>query len=150
WKGRREIPFNWMFLSFGAFIIACGGTHFMEVWTLWTPVYWLSGTVKLVTACASVLTAFMLPPLIPKSLALVKSATLSEKRKDELEVVNASLTTEVAERKRAEAEVRKLNEELEARVRERTVELARANDALAEKAAIVQHSQDAIYGYTLQ
>src|SRR6266568_4091726 len=64
WRGRREIPFNWMFLCFGAFIIACGGTHFMEVWTLWTPVYWLSGAVKLVTACASVLTAFMLPPLV--------------------------------------------------------------------------------------
>src|SRR5690242_1944727 len=64
-QARSDIPFSWIFVSFGAFIIACGGTHFMEVWTLWTPVYWLSGGVKLVTAAASVLTALVLPPLVP-------------------------------------------------------------------------------------
>src|SRR5213083_637256 len=36
-KARREIPFHWMFLAFGLFIVACGGTHFMEVYTLWRP-----------------------------------------------------------------------------------------------------------------
>ena len=30
-KRIRDIPFNWMFLAFGLFIIACGMTHFMEV-----------------------------------------------------------------------------------------------------------------------
>ncbi len=33
-KGRRDIPFHWMFLVFGSFIVACGGTHFMEVVTV--------------------------------------------------------------------------------------------------------------------
>src|ERR1044071_5362369 len=56
-QGRREFPFQWMFLAFGVFIIACGGTHFMEIWTLWSPVYWLSGGVKALTAAASVTTA---------------------------------------------------------------------------------------------
>src|ERR1700683_944361 len=51
-RARGEVPFHWMLLAFGAFIIACGGTHFMEVWTLWTPVYWLSGCVKALTAVA--------------------------------------------------------------------------------------------------
>ncbi len=59
-RAKRDMPFHWMFIAFGAFIIACGATHFMEVWTLWTPVYWLSGAVKLVTALASVTTAFAL------------------------------------------------------------------------------------------
>jgi len=68
-RAKREIPFSWMFLAFGTFIIACGGTHFVEVWTLWTPVYWFSGLVKALTAAASVTTAFALPPLIPKTLA---------------------------------------------------------------------------------
>ena len=36
-RAKRDIPFHWMFIAFGAFIIACGATHFMEVWTLWTP-----------------------------------------------------------------------------------------------------------------
>ena len=31
------IPFHWMFLAFGTFIIACGGTHFMEAVTFGIP-----------------------------------------------------------------------------------------------------------------
>ena len=55
-RRRRELPFHWMFLCFGVFIIACGGTHFMEVLTTYTATYWLSGYVKLVTAVASLAT----------------------------------------------------------------------------------------------
>ena len=33
YKARRDIPFHWMFLAFGLFIVACGGTHFMELVT---------------------------------------------------------------------------------------------------------------------
>src|SRR5690348_8469220 len=43
YRTRREIPFSWMFLAFGTFIIACGFTHLMEVVVLWKPLYWLSG-----------------------------------------------------------------------------------------------------------
>src|SRR5439155_12434640 len=67
----------------------------------------------------------------------------------ELEMANAALQNEVAERKRAEDGFRKLNEELERRVRGRTAELARAAEALSEKAALVQHSHDAIIGKTM-
>jgi two-component system, cell cycle sensor histidine kinase and response regulator CckA len=148
-QGKREIPFHWMFVAFGTFLIACGATHLMEVWTLWTPLYWLSGTIKAVTALASVTTAFAMPFLVPRSLALVRAANLSVRRGLELEAVNAALRTEVAERKRAEDEVRRLNAELEARVRRRTAELVRANEELAEKAAIVEHSYDAIFSKTL-
>src|SRR5690348_16134236 len=45
-KGRRDIPFHWMFLAFGMFIVACGGTHFLEVVTVWVPVYVLSAALK--------------------------------------------------------------------------------------------------------
>src|SRR5580704_15793728 len=77
-KAKNEIPFSWMFFAFGTFILACGASHFMEIWTLWTPVYWLSGLVKFVTAAASVITALMLPNLVPKILALIRSAKFSE------------------------------------------------------------------------
>src|SRR5437868_7123051 len=90
-RARRDMPFHWMFIAFGAFIIACGATHFMEIWTLWTPIYWLSGAVKAVTALASVTTAFALPPLIPRSLAMIRSAKLSEQRARNLETLNAAL-----------------------------------------------------------
>lgn len=53
WK-RRDLPFDWMFLMFGTFIVACGTTHLMEIWTLWHPTYWLSGFIKVIAAFASV------------------------------------------------------------------------------------------------
>src|SRR5215467_12624287 len=39
---RSDIPLHWMFLAFGLFIVACGGTHLIEVITVWIPVYILS------------------------------------------------------------------------------------------------------------
>ncbi len=69
-RRRRDLPFNWMFLCFGVFIVACGFTHAMEIWTLWHADYWLSGTVKAVTAAASVPTAVLLTRLVPRVLAL--------------------------------------------------------------------------------
>jgi len=70
---RRDVPFHWMFLMFGAFIIACGTTHVMEIWTLWHPTYWLSGFIKVITAIISLYTASELVPCFLKywlSLAL--------------------------------------------------------------------------------
>jgi signal transduction histidine kinase/DNA-binding response OmpR family regulator len=83
-RARKEIPFHWMFLAFGTFILACGATHFMDVWTIWTPAYWLSGAIKGITAVASAVTALALPPLVPKILSLVKAAQTSEERKRKL------------------------------------------------------------------
>src|SRR5258708_9402985 len=59
-----------MFLYFGTFIIACGATPLMEVWNLSHAHYWLAGVIKGVTALASVSTAILLIPLVPKVLAL--------------------------------------------------------------------------------
>jgi signal transduction histidine kinase len=91
WKTRREIPFSWMFLAFGTFIVACGFTHFMEVVVLWKPLYWLAGDVKLVTALASVVTAIALPGLVPEARKMVLSAHVSEERREQLERANAEL-----------------------------------------------------------
>jgi PAS domain S-box-containing protein len=77
-KGRRDIPFHWMFLAFGLFIIACGGTHFMEVVTVWIPVYVLSAGVKVFTALVSVTTAVLLPFTVPRVLSLIRTAKASE------------------------------------------------------------------------
>src|SRR4028119_93854 len=90
-KTRQEIPFHWMFLAFGSFIVACGSTHFMDVWTLWRPTYWLSGGLKAITAVASVSTAIALPPLVPKALVLLQEAKLSEERRLHLETANQEL-----------------------------------------------------------
>lgn len=91
YRASRGIPFNWVFLAFGLFIISCGLTHFMEVWVIWEPVYWLSGYVKVVTAAASVATAAALFPLVPKIFRLVAQARESERRRIEIEQLNLEL-----------------------------------------------------------
>ncbi|MCC5629299.1 sensor histidine kinase [Nostoc sphaeroides] len=97
-RKRRDMPFGWIFLMFGTFIIACGTTHLMDVWTLWHPTYWLSGLLKAITAFVSVLTAIQLVPLIPQALALPSHA--------QLEAANSQLAKEIAERIRTEKVLR--------------------------------------------
>ncbi len=82
---RRRLPYDWMFVAFGVFIVACGATHAMGIWTIWEPRYWLEGGVKAVTAVASVATAVALPPLVPRILEVIREARESELRRVELE-----------------------------------------------------------------
>ncbi len=100
YRANRGVPFHWLFLAFGTFIIACGGTHFMEVVTLFKPLYWLSAYVKGITAAASLATAVALPLVTPNILAHIESASLSEERRIRLEAANRELeraTQEVSE-----------------------------------------------------
>jgi PAS domain S-box-containing protein len=69
-RKRHDIPFNWMFVCFGVFIVACGSTHAMEIWNLWHADYWLSGVIKVITAVASIGTAILLFQLIPQAVEL--------------------------------------------------------------------------------
>ena len=139
-RRRRDIPFSWMFLCFGAFIVACGGTHLMEVWTIWFPSYWLAGAVKAVTACFSVATAILLIQLTPRALALPATQWLIE--------INRKLTWEVEQRAEAESSLRRVSEDLEERVAERTAALVATNQSLRESEqryrTLVEHAPEAI------
>jgi C4-dicarboxylate-specific signal transduction histidine kinase len=88
---RIRLPFSAMFLAFGLFIGACGATHFMEVYTLWVPIYWAAALVKVITAIASVITAILLFPLAPKVLRMAEDIKVSEDRKLKLERSNLEL-----------------------------------------------------------
>src|SRR5208282_4626596 len=59
-QAKGKLPFAGSMWAFGAFITRCGATHFLEVITLWKPVYWLSAVVKILTAAASAGTCFAL------------------------------------------------------------------------------------------
>ena len=98
---RKDIPFQWVYLAFGAFIVACGFTHLMEVIVLWKPVYWLSGSVKVVTAIASVGTAIALPSLVPKTIAMIQTAKVSDERERSLEIAYRQLELRNSEVERA-------------------------------------------------
>jgi signal transduction histidine kinase/DNA-binding response OmpR family regulator len=75
-RKRRDLPFQWMFFLFGIFIFGCGATHAMELWTLWHGTYRLAGMIKAITAAASVGTAALLIPLVPRALVLPSPAKL--------------------------------------------------------------------------
>jgi signal transduction histidine kinase len=74
------MPFKGMALAFGTFIISCGITHLSDIYVIWYPAYWLDGTLRAVTALASVLTALLLPPLVPQAIALARSARSARER----------------------------------------------------------------------
>jgi len=98
-RKKRDLPFHWMFLMFGLFIVACGSTHVLEIWNLWHADYWLAGIVKLITAIASIITAILLFQLVPKALALPSPEALKEAnqnlidRTEELAKANAGLAS---------------------------------------------------------
>ena len=77
-RRRGDLPFAKVFWAFAAFIVTCGMTHVLEIWTLWTPHYWLSGGVKALTALASICTAIMLVASVPRGLALPSPAQLED------------------------------------------------------------------------
>lgn len=130
-RRRRDLVFDWMFMLFGVFILACGATHLMSIWTLWHPVYRLDGLIKAITAFASVPTAFLLVRLVPQAIQLPSPA--------QLRTVNRALESQVVERAAAEERVRELNVSLERRVAERTHELLQANEQLTKMNEDLKH-----------
>jgi signal transduction histidine kinase len=119
-RKRRDLPFDRMFAAFAIFILACGTTHAMEIWTLWSPDYWASAWVKVVTAGASMATAAFMVPLVPRVMALPSPTDLEAKNR-ELE--------------RAHREIGELNTALEARLHE----LESVNQDLESFAYSVSH-----------
>ena len=97
-RKRRDVPFTWMFVLFGVFIVACGGTHLMEVWNIWHANYWVDGLIKAITAAASVPTAILLAQMMPRALTLPNIGQWME--------ANTKLENEVRERRDVELQLR--------------------------------------------
>ncbi|MBR0897483.1 response regulator [Bradyrhizobium tropiciagri] len=91
---RRDFQFGWMAWPFATFILACGLTHVFSIYTLWVPIYGLEGLLKALTAIASIVTAVLLWPLIPKILAIPSEAQLRE--------AHVALAAEGRQRQRSE------------------------------------------------
>ena len=115
-RKNRDLPLNGVFWMFATFILACGTTHVMEVWDVWHGAYFVAGVVKAITAVASVLTAAMLIPLVPKAIALP-----SQVRRQEEEIADRARTETI------------LNESLAARERAH-------KDLADQKFALDQHA----------
>ena len=97
-RKRRDVPFSWIFVCFGLFIVACGATHLMEIWNLWHASYWLAGVIKAVTAAASIVTAVLLVRLVPHALDLPSPS--------QWVYANAALQKEIHDRRELEINLR--------------------------------------------
>jgi hypothetical protein len=84
---RRDLAFQGIFVAFAFFILSCGSTHLLSVWTVWHGTYRLDGVVKAITAISSAATAVLLVPLIPQLVALPSPR--------QLERVNRALEGEI-------------------------------------------------------
>ncbi|MEZ4216176.1 MAG: histidine kinase dimerization/phosphoacceptor domain -containing protein [Myxococcota bacterium] len=126
-RARRHLFFSRLFWMFAAFIFLCGTTHVFAIWTVWHGDYLAAGLVKAATAGASLATAALVWPALPRLLAIPSP--------DALERANADLRREIAERERAERDLRRARGELEERVVERTRALGDANAALHREIA---------------
>lgn len=73
---RRDLPYPWLIVMFAVFIVACGTTHLLSVVTIWIPVYWLEGYIKVFTALISLGTALAMIWVIPLALKLPSPAQL--------------------------------------------------------------------------
>jgi PAS domain S-box-containing protein len=134
-RKRRDLPFNWIFWMFGLFIVGCGTTHLLEIWTIWHANYLLSGIVKAITAVASAATAIMLIPLIPKAIALPSG--------EQLRAVTYELRLQVVERERAEEKLTTTHAEQE-RVQAALAEHQCALEDLQLAQSALHQSQDQI------
>lgn len=77
-RQRPDLPHLSMFLLFSAFIVSCGSTHLMAIWTLWHPVYWLAGVLKAITAVVSLYTAVTLVPIVSQVITMPSPAQLKQ------------------------------------------------------------------------
>lgn len=103
-KRRTDVPFRSVIYMFTVFIFACGITHLVSVWVVWNGHYGMQGIFKSLTALASIATALMMYPAMPKLLAL--------RSPQELEKVNDNLQHEIVNRKQQEEQTIQLQTEL--------------------------------------
>jgi len=125
---RKDLPFQAVFLLFGAFIFLCGTSHVMDIWVLWHPDYAVQGLILALTAIVSIATFFMLVKLIPQALMLPSPAQLS-KVNEELNHANYQL----------EILYKQSQESGQAQLVNYTKALERSNQELDEFAYIASH-----------
>ncbi|MFD2514768.1 ATP-binding protein [Pontibacter locisalis] len=135
-KKRQDLAHKYVFFLFAAFILLCGTTHILDIWTAWVPTYRLAGMIKMITGLVSIATAVVLYKSIPALLAIPSNL--------QLESANHKLREEIKEREKVQAELNLAKDELETRVEERTAELFRVNRELEEEIVERRKAQEAL------
>ena len=114
-RSARLFPYPWITTLFATFILLCGTTHIVSIWTVWHPEYVFDGVVKLATGVVSAATSLALFWITPQLLSLKTPAELQAEvdlRTSELASANAKLLAEVRAREQSELALRRSDEQL--------------------------------------
>ncbi len=100
WKVRQDLPFNWVLLAFGAFIVTFAGTHVVHVMiddnpgALANPVLrWSSVAIHAACVLSAGVTALALPFVVPKAIGTLTEARISDERRRQLETAHGESET---------------------------------------------------------
>ncbi len=155
-RQRRDLPYAGIFLMLGAFTLASGTSHLIDLWTLWHPTYRLIGGIEGITAAIALFTALTVVLLLPKLLARTYPLHPTAANQTLIEELSQGDRAQATSEKLALATlkasalpstnrtlhsnpIRQLNAELEQRVNERTAALQRNNEQL--KSDIDEHKR---------
>ncbi len=83
---RRNLPYVGILMMLGAFTIAGGTTHLIDLWSLWHPNDWLAEGIEAITTAIALFTALLSVLLISKVM---------QYRPSQLETANPALTKEI-------------------------------------------------------
>lgn len=89
---------SWVIVMLSAFVFISGVSHFLAIWSIWHPVYWLDALTKALAAFASLFTVVLLWLVMRR---LTQAPTAQEQRR-----VIRQLEHEIEERKKAENALR--------------------------------------------
>lgn len=130
-RKRKDVTFNYIFWAFAIFILSCGATHFIAVFSVWEPFYRSAALAKVITAIASLSTVILLIWKMPAFLSIPSQKQLKAK--------NDELNEEMQSRIEAQNQLIELNKDLEARIEKRTEKLSELNAELKLFTSMVTH-----------
>lgn len=102
---RKDFHFRNLALLFSLFICACGFTHLLSVFTIWTPAYGLQAVVETFTALVSSTVAIALWVMMPAALKLPSTQNLL--------IANQELAEEIKQHEATKAELLRANASLD-------------------------------------
>lgn len=84
-KRSHHRTYHWIFMLLTASCLASAVAHGMKIWTVYSPVFGLEGTIDFISGASFLTTAVLVWPLLPKLLALPQPAQM-EKADNELKM----------------------------------------------------------------
>jgi signal transduction histidine kinase len=97
-RRRRDLPLDWLALTFGLGVVAAGIMHVLAAWNVWHTEYWAEAIAKALTAFSVIPTALLMWRYLPEILSLPSQRQLQNANESlaranrELEAFTASVS----------------------------------------------------------